>query len=158
MRFSIGDKVVKKTQLRAYTSYSVDEVVGILGDALLVSHYGTHFGDEIHKEDFFSEPGSRGWKSSIERCLEEELLTLAEAEEEMTRLEAEKSKLEIEFEQLVPQIHEKLLAAAKLTNEAAALITGYNHSFRDIVDECGPLYKALKSGGWSHSTMRCKMG
>lgn len=160
MKFSVGDKVVQKTSVQAHTSYPVEIVVGFLGDAVLTMGWGDGFGDEIHHFDFYEDvkPGDRNWRSAVSRYQESELLTPEEVVLELRRLEAEKSKLEGEFNDLRALVQEKLDSAAALVQEATALIDHTGKDFYDMTEECKELHYALSKGGWSHSTMRCKYG
>jgi uncharacterized protein YhaN len=160
MKFAIGDKVVEKKHLRPHTNYPVDEVVGFLGDHVLATGWGDGFGNELRKYDFSmsGEVGSRSFRSSIQRFVESELLTPEEAIEELAKLEAEKSKLESEFEDVRASVKEKLNQAARLVKEAGDLVKPTGKDFYDLVAEGEALYKALTGGGWSHSTMKCRYG
>lgn len=160
MKFAIGDKVIEKKDIRPHTSYPVDIVVGFLDDSILTTAWGDGYGDEIHYYDFNEDikPGDRNWKSGITRHQESELFTPEEAVLELRRLEAEKSKLEGEFNDLRARVQEKLDSAAALVQEATALIDHTGKDFYDMTEECKELHYALSKGGWSHSTMRCKYG
>ena len=159
MKFAVGDQVVEKSKLHARTSYTVDKVVGTLGDSVLVTHYGFAFDGEINPESCFEEkPGTRGYRSSIQRYQENELCTPEEALEELRRLELAKSKIESEFEGVRDQIREKMNAAAAIVKEAGEIIKPLDKEFYDLTTECKDLYLALEDGGWSHSTMSCKYG
>lgn len=160
MKFSIGDIVVEKKDIRPHTSYNTQKVVGLLNGALLLEHHGFAFDGEIHEESFASDdkPGSRGWREGLQRFQESELFTPEEAVTELHKLEAAKNKLEEEFASLTTEITGKLEQAAKLVDEAATMVDKSGHSFEDLTRECGPLYEALKKGGWRHSTMRCRFG
>lgn len=155
MKFSVGDLVVEKTDIKAHTSYNTQKVVGIFEGALLLEHHGFAFDGEIHPEEYESEVGSRSWRESLRRFQEEELFTPDEAVEELHRLEAAKSKLAEEFDAVRDQLHAKLQQAAALVKEAGELAKAHDKEFYDLRAECMPLYKALESGGWSHSHMRC---
>lgn len=160
MKFSIGDKIVERSLIRAHTSYPVYQVVGILDGNVLATHWGDGFDGELHHYDFYDdeEPGSRSWRGAIQRYQESELFTPEEALAELRRLESAKSKLEMEFDAVKEVLKGKLDLAAKLADEAADLAVKHNKTFENVVDECVPLYKALKKGGWRHSTLQCKVG
>lgn len=160
MKFSIGDKVVEKTSLRAHTNYSVSQVVGFLNEAVLITGWGDGFDGELHEYDFLTDkkPGSRSWREGITRVQESELCTPDEALEALKVLEGAKSKLEEEFGNLRDSVREKLDQAAVLVKEAGALIKPLDKSFYNLTQECKELYLALDTGGWSHSTMTCKYG
>lgn len=155
MKFAIGQQVVEKEALRAHSSYNVLKVVAILDGALLLEHYGFGCDGEVHHEDWEDKPGTRGWRESLQRYQESDLLTLEEAVEELHRLEAAESKLNQEFETVRDQVQEKLEQAAALVKEAASLTTAHDKSFYDLKRECMPLYLALNEGGWRHSHMEC---
>ena len=152
--------MVEKEDIQPHTSYTVKKVVGHLNGALLLEHYGFAWDGEITPEDFseYSKPGSRGWRDNIRRYQEDQLFTPDEALTEIRRLEADKSKLEKEFTGVRDLVTSKLNRAAELVDEAAALTTERGKSFYDMIQECVPLYTALKKGGWSHSTLQCKVG
>lgn len=160
MKFAVGDIVVEKTDIRPHTSYNTQKVSAVLDGFLLLEHHGFAYDGEIHEEEYTrdAKPGSRSWRESLRRFQESELFTPEEALEELHRLEAAKKKLEDEFAAVRDQVQEKLTAAAKLAEEATAILTKHNKDYEDMLQECGPLYKALDKGGWRHSTMRCKFG
>lgn len=158
MKFAVGDKAVDKTVIKPRTSFPVMEVVGVLGDALLLQFWGDGFSGEISKDPFTDEmyePGSRSWREGLMRFTEEELFTPDEALAEIKKLEAAKSKLDDEFDGVRDQIAEKMAQAASLAKEAVALMTPFDRDFCDLRQECLPLYDALDEGGWRPSHMRC---
>lgn len=155
MKFSIGDLVVEKKEIKSFTSYNVSKVAAILNGDLLIKHYGCIFDGELTAEEFESKPGDRSYRQSFLRFQENELLTTDEAVEKLHRLEAAKSKIENEFESVRNQIHSKMNNAALLVKEADSLAKAYDKNFWQLKDECMPLYRALKDGGWSHSHMSC---
>lgn len=159
MKFAVDDLVIEKERLSAKTSYSVDKVVGVLGDSILVTHYGFAFDGEINPESHWAEkPGTRGYRSSIQRFQEHELCTPEEAVIILRELETAQSKLEEEFAAVRSKVQEKLDAAACLVKEASNIIKPLDKEFFDTAQEGRELYLALKDGGWSHSTMSCKYG
>lgn len=158
MKFAIGDKAVEKSQLRAHTSYNVMEVVGTLNGDLLLQHFGFAFDGEITNERWVDKPRSRSWREGIQRYQEDELCTPEEALAEIKKLEAAKSKLEEEFGAVQELIGANLAQAAALVETAANLAVKCNKTFEDVLNESVPLYKALKKGGWRHSTLQCKVG
>lgn len=155
MKFSIGDKVVEKSDCRAFSSYPVWEVVSFLQDDVLIVFWGDGFNGELHPTEWPDEPGKRSWHESIHRFQESELLSLDEALNEIHRLEAVNNKLEEEFNSLRDQIQEKLAQAASLVEEVNALAAARNKDLCNLKDECKPLHKALEAGGWRSSYMRC---
>lgn len=160
MKFSVGDKVVHKTAVKAHTSYPVDVVVGFLEGAVLTKGWGDGFGEEIRYYDFYDDekPGDRNWRSAISRYQESELFTPEEVVAELKRLEDNQSKLESEFESVRTSVQEKMDKAAALVKEASALVKPTGKDFYDLTREGEQLYRALQQGGWSHSTMSCKYG
>lgn len=158
MKYPVGSLLVEKKTIKAHTSYNVQKVVAHLDGALLTQHYGFGFDGEVHEEDYHSEPGSRGWREELQRYQENELCTIEETKAELARLETAKAILENEFASVRDQIQEKLAAAAKLAEEATDILVKHNKDYEDMLQECGPLYKALDKGGWRHSTLRCKFG
>lgn len=160
MKFSIGDKVVEKTSLQAHSNYAVSEVVSLLGTSILIVSWGDGFDGELRRYDFLADdkPGTRHWRNGIQRVQESELLTPDEALAELKILENTKSKIEEEFGSLRDTVREKMDQAAALVKEAGALIKPLDKSFYDLTQECAELYLALDTGGWSHSTMKCKYG
>jgi hypothetical protein len=155
MKFSIGDQVAEKKNIQPYTSYNVLKVISILDGVLLVEHYGFVSDGEIIQEDFSFKPGSRGWRTSLQKCQEEELLTLEEAVEELHALETAQNKLSQEFDAVRNQLQAKLDQAALLVKEAGTIAGAHNKTFFELKNECMPLYLALNGGGWSHSHMQC---
>ena len=160
MKFAVGDKVVEKAHLRAHTNWLIHKVVAILDGVYLTEFWGDGFAKEIHPYEDDSKPGSRSWRSSIQKFQESELISVEEAQVELSRLEEEKSKLESEFEGVRELVQKNLNDAAKLVRGAAELVkkTGSDKDFYDLVEEGKQLYLALNEGGWSHSTMRCRYG
>lgn len=158
MKFTVGSKVVEKTHLRAHTSYNIMEVVGTLGDDLLTKHFGFAFDGEVTNEGWVDKPRSRSWREGIQRYEEDELCTPEEALAHIRKLEEAQSKLEDEFTVVKDQIQAKLEQASKLADEAADILVKHKKTFEDMVHESVPLYKALKKGGWRHSTLQCKVG
>ena len=150
--------MVEKAHLRAHTSYNIMEVVGTLGDDLLTKHFGFAFDGEVTNEGWVDKPRSRSWREGIQRYEEDELCTPEEAIAEIKKLEEAKSKLEADFEAVQELITSNLKDAAALVETAANLAVKCNKTFEDVVHECVPLYKALKKGGWRHSTLQCKVG
>lgn len=155
MKFSIGDQVIDKKDIKPHTSYSVYQVVGYLDDAILVSHYGDGYDVEIYSDECHSEHGSYSWRTDIIRFQEEELFSTTEAVDELHRLESDKARLDNEFEVIRVQIQKKMDQAAALVKEAAALAVPYEKYFCDLKRECMLLYDALNDGAWSHSSMGC---
>lgn len=159
MKFSIGDLVVEKKELRPHTSYNIHKVVAFLDGDLLATHYGYAFDGEVNPESGFnSEPGSRGWRTNIIRLEEKELCTPEEALIELHSLEAAKSKLEAEFESIRDQVKTNLDQATLFVKKAFEVIKPLNKEFRDLTQECSDLFIALDDGGWAHSTLSCKHG
>jgi hypothetical protein len=155
MKFSIGQLVVEKKSIHPRTSYQVLKVAGTLNGALLLESYGGAYDGEVHVDDWTDEPGSRSWRSALERHQEEDLFTLEEALEEQRRLEAAKNKLDGEFEQVRSQIQDSLDKAAVFVQEAGGLAKSFGREFHQMKKECMSLYRALDEGGWSHSHMSC---
>jgi hypothetical protein len=156
MKFSVGDLVVEKIGIQAHTSFNVLKVVAILNDSLLLEYYGFCFDGEISQDEIFiSAPGTRSWRESYHRYLEEELFSTQEALEEIHKLQAAQGELNKEFDSILPQLEEKLNQAAALVKEAAAMALDHNTTFYYLKDQCMPLYLALNQGGWSHSHMEC---
>lgn len=156
MKFRVGDLAIEKTLLRPHTSYNVNQVVAIVDGALLLENYGHAYDGEIHPyNDEFNKPGSLGWRGSLRRFQEDELVTPDEAVAEIKRLEDAKAKLEKEFEGVRSQIQSKMDQAAALVQEAADLAKAYEKDFYDLRSDCRTLYQAMSNGGWSHSSMKC---
>jgi hypothetical protein len=155
MKFSTGDKAVVKDHLEAHRSFGVFRVVGYLGAALLVEHYGSSFVGELHSETWVAEPGTRGWRESVMRYSEEELFTLEEAADELRRLEAIQSKLDQEFEEVRDLILSKMFQATEIVKEAFGIAQMYQRDFSSLSSECRPLGRALMDAGWRASTASC---
>lgn len=158
MKFKVGDKAVDKTVIKPRTSFPVMEVVGVLGDALLLQFWGDGYDGEISKDTFtdeYNKPGTRSYREGVMRFLEEELFTTDEALAHIKSLEAAKSKLDEEFSGVRDQIAEKMAQAASLAKEAVELMKPFDRDFCDLRKECLPLYDALDEGGWRASHMRC---
>lgn len=155
MKFSIGDLIIEKKTIEPHTSYVIYKVVATLDGALLAVHWGGGYGGDIHEDEWEDEPGSRSWRSALQRYQEEELFSLEEAEKERLRLEVSKNSLNQEFETIRDQLRSKLDQAAVLVREAGDLVKAHDKEFYDLKQECMPLYNALKDGGWSHSHMKC---
>jgi hypothetical protein len=157
MKFSIGDKAIQKKDIHANSSFPVYQVIGILNGDLLMTHWGSGYGEELNRYEFYDEdvPGTRGWREGISRFQEEELFTTQEAMEELHRLEAINNKLNEEFNGVREQIQKKIEQAAVLVDEAYALAKPFDKDFFDLKKECSSLYHSLNDGGWSHSHMKC---
>lgn len=155
MKFSIGDLVIDKKDVKAYTSYNVKKAVGILEGTLLLEYYGDGFGGEINPSDWIVESNTREWRSAIERYLEGDLLTPEEVVAELNKLQKEKDNLNKEFDQIRSRLEIKLKQAASLVEEVGIITKTYNKELSDLKNECKPLYQALDNGGWSHSSMSC---
>lgn len=160
MKFAIGDKVIEKAYIYTHTSYPVQQVVGVLDDALLLTPWGDGFAGELHYHTYLDEykVGSRVWRESVQRYTEDELFTPEEALTELRRLEAAEDNLEQQFELVQEQVRILLAQGTQYVEEAAALVAKHKKTFEDVVNDCIPLYKALKQGGWRHSTLKCKVG
>jgi hypothetical protein len=158
MKFSLGDKVIEKTSIRAHTNYTVSVVVAFLKEDVLTMMWGDGFGAELHHYDFLEDvkPGERSWHSSIQRHQESELFTPEEALAELHRLEASTDKLNSEFEKVRTSIRAKLDAAATLIEEAAAIAKPFNKDLDDLSrEECRKLYDAQDKNGWRASHIKC---
>jgi hypothetical protein len=156
MKFAIGDKVVDKTTVKAFTSHSVYEVVGVLDDSLLLKHWGDCFDGVLDHYDFLDKsPGTRGWREGILRYQDNELITTDEALKQLAVLENIQDLLDDDFEKVKSQFQQKINQAAAIVKEANELINPFDRVLSDLRDECMPLYLALHNGGWSHSHMSC---
>lgn len=148
MKFNIGDLVSEKDTIKAYTSYSIYEVVGVLGDHYLLEFYGNVFDGDNVKSDYVSEEGTSGWHGAIFRYKAGELFTLDEAKEELHRLEAIESALNADFEKIKAEIQDKLNAAANLVRQATKLLEPLNRDLFKLKGEGWQLHNALTQGGW----------
>lgn len=75
---------------------------------------------------------------------------------ENKRLEDEQSRLEREFEEAKTSIEEKLNAAAKLIDEAAAIANSKDVSMLDdMYVETRALERAMENAGWRTSSWHC---
>jgi hypothetical protein len=155
MKFSIGDKVVEKKTIQPHTSYNVLKIVGTLNGALLLEHYASGYDGEVHPNTWTDEPGSRSWRSALERFQEEELFTVEEAVEQLQCLESLKTQLDREFDGVRSQIGDQFDQAAIHIKEANALVKHFGKDFYDLKQEGMKLYKALDEGGWVHSHFSC---
>ena len=159
MKFSIGDLVVEKKDLRPNTSYNVHKIVSFLDESLLCNHFGFGFDGEITSESS-SLPvrGTRSWRANIVRLEENEVCTTEEALTEIHNLEAAKSKIEAEFESMRDLVKTNIDQATAFIKNANEILKPHNKTFFDLSTECSELFIALDDGGWSHSTMKCRYG
>lgn len=156
MKFAVNDLVALKKSFFPNQSYQVYKVVAILNKAILVVHYGSSYHDGvIDPFPFKDEPGSRSWRSAIERYQEKECLSIEEAKVELVRVNEAADKLNQEFESVRGDVETKFGQAAALVAEAAAIVKAHNKTFYDMRKEGMSLYRALEGGGWSHSHMKC---
>lgn len=83
------------------------------------------------------------------------LLSEVDGIAENQRLYDEQNRLEREFEEAQAEVEEKLSAAAKLINEAAAIADRRNVSIMDMSDATYELECAMDNAGWSTSSWHC---
>lgn len=155
MKFSVGDHVVEKKNIKPFTSHSVLRIISILNGDYLAVYYGQSFKDEVDVNDWEIEPGSREWREGILRLQEKDLMSFEEYEIELKNLESEGAILEQEFRSVKDKIQINLKQASQLVEEAGLMLKTYNKDLVDMQSDCKPLYLALKNAGWSHSSMSC---
>lgn len=68
---------------------------------------------------------------------------------------ADFSRLEKEFSEIVDHLREKMVAAAKLINEAGKFAKKHELNLSEMYDVYDPLYTAMDNAGWNTSSFGC---
>lgn len=135
--FEVGQRVVlvQDSNLETYNVEEDDTTRGVVKSI-------TDPGKVIVKWD------SSWRKPNLEEVATEELITEAEAETIL-------SKLEAEYEVWAAPIRVKIEESAKLLREAGQLASNQNQDLAELRDLVSPLISAMRSVGWRTSSLSC---
>jgi len=139
-KFSIGDRVVKKSSLNICFELMVGEVIALRPRNIFVVEWDS---DPTYNQIY------------VERLEADELISELESKTYLAIQKAEQSKLDAEFEAVKENIFAKIKLAATSINEAVILCKAANKDFHDLGKEVQDLVKSFKNAGWTSSSLQC---